>query len=57
MYYYLNIFRGSNLILLGTESNLVSSITSTGTHSLSFDFSDIAQNYLDGIIINLNITS
>jgi hypothetical protein len=48
---------GSNLILLGTESNLVSSITSTGTHSLSFDFSDIAQNYLDGVIINLNITS
>ena len=48
---------GSNLILLGTESNLVSSITSTGTHSLSFDFSDIAQNYLDGVIINLDITS
>ena len=48
---------GSNLILLGTESNLVSSITSTGTHSLSFDFSDIAQNYLDGVIVNLNITS
>jgi len=48
---------GSNLIILGTESNLVSSITSTGTHSLSFDFSDIAQNYLDGIIINLDITS
>jgi hypothetical protein len=48
---------GSNLILLGTESNLVSSITSTGTHSLSFDLSDIAQNYLDGVIINLNITS
>lgn len=48
---------GSNLILLGTQSNLVSSITSTGTHSLSFDFSDIAQNYLDGVIINLNITS
>jgi hypothetical protein len=47
---------GSNLILLGTESNLVSSITSTGTHSLSFDFSDIAQNYLDGVIINLDIT-
>jgi hypothetical protein len=48
---------GSNLILLGTESNLVSSITSTGTHSLSFDLSDIAQNYLDGVIINLDITS
>jgi len=47
----------SNLILLGTESNLVSSITSIGTHSLSFDFSDIAQNYLDGVIINLDITS
>jgi hypothetical protein len=48
---------GSNLILLGTESNLVSSIISTGTHSLSFDLSDIAQNYLDGVIINLDITS
>ena len=48
---------GSNLILLGTESNLVSSITSIGTHSVSFDFSDIAQNYLDGVIINLDITS
>ena len=47
---------GSNLILLGTESNLLSSITSTGTHSVSFDFSDIAQNYLDGVIINLDIT-
>jgi hypothetical protein len=48
---------GSNLILLGTESNLVSSITSIGIHSVSFDFSDIAQNYLDGVIINLDITS
>jgi len=48
---------GSNLILLGTESNLVSSILSIGTHSLSFDFSDIAQNYLDGVIIYLDITS
>ena len=47
---------GSNLVLLGTESNLISSITSTGTHSVSFDFSDIAQNYLDGVIINLDIT-
>lgn len=48
---------GSNLILLGTESNLVASITSTGTHSISFDFSDIAQNYLDGVIMFLDITS
>ena len=47
----------SNIILTGTESNLVSSITDIGTHSMSFDFSDIAQNYLDGVIINLNITA
>ena len=47
----------SNIILTGTESNLVSSITGIGTHSMSFDFSDIAQNYLDGVIINLNITA
>ena len=47
----------SNLILTGSSSNLVSSITSTGTYSVSFDFSDIAHNYLDGVIINLDITT
>jgi hypothetical protein len=44
----------SNLLISGTAGN-VTSITNTGTYSLTFDFSDIAQNYLDGVVINLNI--
>jgi hypothetical protein len=47
----------SNIILTGTLSNEVSSITSTGTYSITFDFSDIAQNYLDGVIMYLDIIS
>lgn len=47
----------SNLILMNTASATVSSITSTGTYSLTFDFSDIAQNYLDGVFIDLTITT
>lgn len=48
----------SNLLLIGTDSTTqVSSITGVGTYSVEFDFSDIAQNYLDGVIIYLNITS
>jgi hypothetical protein len=47
----------SNIILTGTLSNEVSSITSTGTYSMTFDFSDIAQNYLDGVIMYLDIIS
>lgn len=47
----------SNITLLGTNSTEVSSITSTGTYSMIFDFSDIAQNYLDGVIIYLDITT
>ena len=46
----------SNLVITGTAGN-VTSITHTGTYSLTFDFSDIAQNYLDGVVINLNITA
>jgi len=48
---------GSNLVLTGTNSTTVNSITGVGTYSFTFDFSDIAQNYLDGVIINLDITS
>jgi len=46
----------SNLIISGT-SGTVSTILITGTYSLTFDFSDIAQNYLDGVIVDLNITA
>jgi hypothetical protein len=43
----------SNIILTGTSS--VSTITATGSYVMTFDFSDIAQNYLDGVNISLNI--
>jgi len=46
----------SNLIISDT-SGTVSTILITGTYSLTFDFSDIAQNYLDGVIVDLNITA
>jgi len=46
----------SNLIISGTGGS-VSNILNPGTYSLSFDFSDIAHNYLDGVIVNLNITA
>jgi len=45
-----------NLIISGTSGE-VTTITSVGSYSVTFDFSDIAQNYLDGVIINLNILS
>ena len=46
----------SNLILIsGTGS--INNILNPGTYSLSFDFSDIAHNYLDGVIVNLDITA
>lgn len=48
---------GSNLVLTGTNSTTVTSITGVGTYSVEFDFSDIAQNFLDGVIINIDITS
>ncbi len=46
----------SNLIISAT-SGVVNSILEVGTYSLTFDFSDIAQNYLDGVVINLDITA
>jgi hypothetical protein len=44
-----------NLIISGT-SGVVSNIITPGTYSVTFDFSDIAHNYLDGVIVNLDIT-
>lgn len=45
----------SNLIISGTAGT-ASNILNPGSYSLSFDFSDIAHNYLDGVVVNLNIT-
>lgn len=44
----------SNLVISNTSGN-VDRILNPGTYSLSFDFSDIANNYLDGVVVNLNI--
>jgi len=46
--------QSSNLVITGT-AGVVNSIVQSGTYSLTFDFSDIAQNYLDGVFVNLNI--
>jgi len=48
---------GSNLIIKKSGTTTVSSISESGTYSVNFDFSDIAQNYLDGVQINLTITA
>lgn len=44
----------SEMIISGTLSQ-VNSISSVGTYSLTFDFSDLAHNYLNGVVVNLNI--
>jgi hypothetical protein len=46
----------SNLIITGTAGN-IGNILNPGSYSVSFDYSDIAHNYLDGVIINLDITA
>jgi hypothetical protein len=45
----------SNLIISAT-SGFVSSIITAGTYSVTFDFSDLAQNYLTGVVLNLTIS-
>lgn len=45
----------SNLIITGTSS-VVSTINLPGTYSVTFNFSDIAHNTLDGVHIDLTIT-
>lgn len=42
-------------LLTATISSNVSSIGFTGSYKMTFDFSDVAHNYLDGVIVNLNI--
>lgn len=43
----------SNLIINGSSS--MTTITATGSYVLTFDFSDIALNYLDGVFVNIDI--
>jgi hypothetical protein len=47
----------SSILLSGTNSQTINTITGTGTHSMTFNIGDIAFNYIDGIIVYLNITS
>lgn len=45
----------SNVILKNSSLTEVVGITASGTYSMTFDYSDIAQNYLDGVLVKLNI--
>lgn len=45
----------SNVILKNNTLTDVVGITGSGTYSMTFNYSDIAQNYLDGVVVNLNI--
>jgi hypothetical protein len=45
----------SNLIITATAGE-ISTIVEAGTYSVTFDFSDLAQNYLNGVVINLTIS-
>lgn len=48
------IISPQNLVITGTAGE-TNTITYSGTYSLTFDFADIALNYLDGVIVNLDI--
>lgn len=45
----------ANVLLENSSLAQVTQIGATGSYEMSFDFSDIALNYLDGVIINLDI--
>ena len=47
----------SNIIVKDNTETVVNLVTATGSYSMTFDYSDIAQNYLNEVIINLNITA
>lgn len=50
------VVTASNILLSGTAGT-VSTINSTGTYSMTFDFSDLALNNLTGVVLNLTITT
>jgi hypothetical protein len=45
----------SNILIANDNLAQVSQISGTGSYEMTFDFSDIALNYLDGVIVNLDI--
>lgn len=45
----------SNILIENQNLAQVSQISGTGSYEMSFDFSDIALNYLDGVIVTLDI--
>ncbi len=45
----------ANMKLAGSTQSEASLISGTGTYSITFDYSDIAQNYLDGVVVNLYV--
>lgn len=49
--------QSSNIIVRNNTETVVSGVSTTGAYSMTFDYSDIAQNYLNEVIINLNITA
>jgi hypothetical protein len=46
----------SNILIANDSLVQQSQISGTGSYEMTFDFSDIALNYLDGVFINLDIT-
>lgn len=46
-----------NQMIITGDSGAVNQISTTGTFSVTFDFSDVATNNLNGVILTLNITS
>lgn len=50
------IVTASNILISGTAGT-VSTINSSGTYSMTFDFSDLALNNLTGVVLNLTITT
>ena len=51
----IGLIPSENLIIYGLSGGSMSSITSTGSYQLTFNVSDIAQNYVSGVMVNLNI--
>jgi hypothetical protein len=45
----------SNILLFDISNNPITQIGLTGSYTMKFDFSDIAKNYLNEVVINLNI--
>ena len=44
----------SDMIITAT-SGVVTEIVQIGTYSLTFEFEDLAQNNLEGVVVNLDI--